>query len=171
MNEEHIIACTQTLTVWNYYQSKAEADQALPGVKEQYLKDSYVYNDNHVKYGHREEGYWLKEASKARSHAKNMRVMTWADYLKAEANAILSKPLEEVTAERYDEMLNILPPLRWKQNNGIESFFMSEFDRGNYTRQFATLSGRYFTKIVDYRKPETWVSFDMIKALKEGVTT
>jgi hypothetical protein len=161
---EHIIASLTTLTVWNYYPTKEAADLALPGVKEKMMQDSYKYNDNHVKYGYsdRDPNYWLKQAAKARQQAKDYQVMTWEEYTAAEAKQILSRPLTEITEQDFDDMLNVLPPMKWGTNRGIISFFMCEFHTGSYTRQYAKIGNRHFWKLVDYRKPETWISFEMV---------
>jgi len=87
------------------------------------------------------------------------RIMTVGDFLKFQREKILGETLEEITAERYHEMLDVLPPLAWTQHKGVEMFCMSEFETGNYTRQFARdhATGKYYTKLVDYRDRSTWI--------------
>lgn len=50
----------------------------------------------------------------------------------------------EITAEQYDDMLNVLPPCRWNRINGVESFFVSERITANLVNWYATTGGRYF---------------------------
>lgn len=70
---------------------------------------------------------------------------------------------EEITPERYDEMLNVLPPEKWKQGLGkdknISIFRMCEYYTGNITEHFICLKTqndkyRYFSKmesiLIDY---------------------
>lgn len=87
------------------------------------------------------------------------RVMTFGDFLKFERDKILSGPLEEITAERFNEMLDVLPPLAWTQHKGVEMFCMSEFYTGGYTSQYAhdRSTNKYYTKVVDYRDRSTWI--------------
>lgn len=87
------------------------------------------------------------------------RVMTYGDFLKLERDKILSQPLEEITADRFHEMLDVLPPLAWTQHNGVEMFCMMEFYTGSYTGQYAhdKRTGKYYTKLVDYRDRSTWI--------------
>ncbi len=70
----------------------------------------------------------------------------------------------EVTAERYDEMLNILPPLDWVRDDGVERFSMCEFLDGPITTQFARIGNRYFTKPVRYGDKSTYITVDAVRA-------
>lgn len=87
------------------------------------------------------------------------RVMTLVDFLALERDKILSVPLEEITADRFNEMLDVLPPLSWTRHKGVEMFCMSEFYTGSYTAQYAHdhSTGKYYTKLVDYRDRSTWI--------------
>lgn len=97
-------------------------------------------------------------------------VMTYDEFLALERSAILTSEPEEITAERYNEMLDILPPLAWHTSNGIESFCMSEFYTGSYTSQYAKVkaTGKYYTKIVDYRDRSTWLENILTPEQKTG---
>ena len=53
-------------------------------------------------------------------------------------------PWEEITEERYEEMLNVLPPEKWQTVNGVSIFRMSEYYTSNITSHFAKFSDRYF---------------------------
>jgi hypothetical protein len=55
-----------------------------------------------------------------------------------------SEPVE-ITAERFDEMLNILPPVGWTTTGNGESFKMCERYRGRITSIFVKLNQRHFT--------------------------
>ena len=51
----------------------------------------------------------------------------------------------EVTEERFDEMLNVLPPINWVRSAaGETSFKMIERTYGNITTIFARIGNRYF---------------------------
>ena len=60
-------------------------------------------------------------------------------------------PVEEITRDRYWYFLEVLPPCRWKQGDGWQTFFMSEFTSGNITQHCAQIGrdgygARYFAK-------------------------
>ena len=68
--------------------------------------------------------------------------------------------LKEITAQHYDDMYNVLPPIdTW---NG---FFMSSFMIGDWTTQYCEYGGRYFKRIVNYRDESTWITSDQCYAL------
>lgn len=87
------------------------------------------------------------------------RVMTFGDFLKLERDKILGEPLKEITAEKFNEMLDVLPPLAWTKHKGVEMFCMSEFYTSFYTSQYAHdhSTGKYYTKLVDYFDRSTWI--------------
>lgn len=60
---------------------------------------------------------------------------------------------EEITADRFHEMLNILPPVAWHNTSDGESFKMCERSAGNVTAIFVKLGDRYFTFSDDIRTP------------------
>ena len=51
---------------------------------------------------------------------------------------------QEITPDRWDDMLNILPPEKWQTVAGVEIFRMSERLTGNITAHFARIGERYF---------------------------
>lgn len=59
-------------------------------------------------------------------------------------NAFKSGP-EEITEERFVEMLGVLPPVQWTNRDGCESFKLSERTSGSITAIFCRIGGRYFT--------------------------
>lgn len=87
---------------------------------------------------------------------KTYSITTWADYDKRQRDSFLSA-CEEVTKSYYWDKLECLPPLKWKVNEGVYSFFMSEFSSGNYTEQLAEHNGKYYAKSVDYFDRTTWI--------------
>lgn len=89
--------------------------------------------------------------------------MLYGEYTRKEREALLSQPMKEVTEEQYDEMLCVLPPLRWTRGV-LESFFMSEFWTGTYTTMYASFNGKFYQKMVDYSDTSTWITPDMCLA-------
>ena len=84
-------------------------------------------------------------------------VMTYGEYKAAEREFYLADPAQEITAEKFTEMLGILPPLKWTSTGTFESFLMSEFWSVPYTHQYIRRGNRYFTKLVDATDRSTWM--------------
>jgi len=63
----------------------------------------------------------------------------------------------EISEQEYYNMLEMLPPLKWGNNGGISSFFMSEFLTGSITSQYAECGDKYYTKTVDINDSNTWI--------------
>lgn len=89
----------------------------------------------------------------------NYQVMAFADFLALERERLLSGPPQEITEDKFNEMLNVLPPLAWTEHHGVEMFCMSEFYTGIYTTQCAHdhKTGKYYWKLVDYIDKTTWI--------------
>ena len=91
-----------------------------------------------------------------------LEVMSWGEYFKMERNFWLTAPPREIDEDAWDEALNCLPPMQWERVDGVERFLMSEFTTGSFTSQYAKYRSRYFTKTVDVRSEETWISAEML---------
>ena len=92
------------------------------------------------------------------------QAMSWIDYLAHQQAHYGARPLVEITHARWDEMLNVLPPLDWHRAGGLEVFFMSEFTYGNFTEEFARMGDRYFARTVDFSDRKTWITAAEIMA-------
>jgi hypothetical protein len=73
----------------------------------------------------------------------------------------------EITAERYDEMLNVLPPMRW--TNG--GFFLSELYDGNIGYFFQQWGGRYYESMQNVKNERINIINELQTCLKEGTFT
>ncbi len=94
------------------------------------------------------------------------------DYdFEAHERACLAHPLAEITEGRFQEMLEILPPRKWRRGAGLETFNMMEFQVGDVTDQFAriTLAGvdRFFTRPIRDQDPSTWITCDQCVRLAD----
>lgn len=59
----------------------------------------------------------------------------------------------EITEERFNDALNVLPPVGWTTRQGVESFRISERIWGNLTDIYARAGDRYFSLADDIRLP------------------
>jgi hypothetical protein len=57
----------------------------------------------------------------------------------------------EITAERFEEMLCVLPPEKWVNNGGSESFLLSELLIANIGSFYIRIGGKYYTVNDDIR--------------------
>ena len=86
-------------------------------------------------------------------------VMTDDDWYELNRKIFLDSPMEEITEEKYYEMLDVLPPLHYYTINGISEFCMSEMTWGHFTTQCAhdPNTGKYWWKTVDAYDRSTWI--------------
>lgn len=101
--------------------------------------------------------YFTSQISKLRQASY---VVTDEDHFQElHASYFLSKPAVEITEEKYEEMLGVLPPLHYVERHGVTEFCMSEFLSGSFTNQYAydKRTGKYWTKIVDACDVKTWL--------------
>ena len=88
---------------------------------------------------------------KKKKELESIRAIKKADYQK-ELDRVILQAAEEITEDDYFEMLEVLPPLEMGKNY----FIMSEFFTGRYTSQFYRKNNKYYHKMIDYTRRETW---------------
>jgi hypothetical protein len=71
---------------------------------------------------------------------------------------------KEITAERYDEMLNVLPPMKW--TNG--GFFLSELHDGNIGYFFQEWWGKYYESMQNVKNERKNILDELQTCIKEG---
>ncbi|CAL9977479.1 hypothetical protein VPHK449_0026 [Vibrio phage K449] len=92
---------------------------------------------------------------------------SWELFEKINTRYWVSEP-SFVDKETYYDMLEVLPPRRWGNNNGIDSFFMSEFTSGTVTAQYGKYKGYYFSKEACFYDKSTWLkAADLDKLIEE----
>lgn len=87
--------------------------------------------------------------------------MTYTEYKRRERSFWLDQPATRITAEKWNDMLEILPPMAWRQKFNFNSFLMREMMSGTYTHQYVRYGHgenvSYWQKMVDAADPETWL--------------
>lgn len=89
--------------------------------------------------------------------AAKYEVMTYAEFLRRQRAAMLDGEVTEITVEKYEDMLGVLPPLHYTTINGVTMFCMCEMLTGTYTTQYAKAGGRYYMATVDAADKSTWI--------------
>lgn len=83
---------------------------------------------------------------------------TWERWQAEREAAYLAPRPQQITAERWDDMLNVLPPLAWTTDGGVNRFNMSEFESGQITSQYGRFDGIYLHKYVRHGDRSTYLT-------------
>lgn len=59
----------------------------------------------------------------------------------------LRSPPTPISAQRWDDMLNVLPPCRWRQHDGVELFHVSERITDDLVNWFAKVGEHHFSMV------------------------
>lgn len=95
----------------------------------------------------REDGSYLshcgdKSEDEIRAAIPNIVFMTWDDAMIEieKLNTESYSEVKEITAERYEEMLDVLPPMDWAN----DSFLICEATTGGWHACFLKYNGKYY---------------------------
>lgn len=91
-------------------------------------------------------------------------VMPFNEYLDRHTAHYTSGSLIEISQEKFDEMLGVLPPLWWGFHDGNEAFLMSEFTAGSCTEMYAKVNGKCYCKTVNAKDTNTWITTEMVNS-------
>jgi hypothetical protein len=80
---------------------------------------------------------------RARFGYEMVQVGELEDVARASEDAVRTAPVE-VNEERWMDMLEVLPPLKWTGRGGTESFRISEMTYNSVTTTFVRIGKRYF---------------------------
>lgn len=127
--------------LWNYYATNEQAKNAAIEKNETIEKREY---------------YQKKQP---------YSVCTWPEFEAIQKAQNVTNPVE-ITKESYYELLEVLPPMNWHvDNNGLNVFFMSEFNTASYTNQLIKHNDKFYSKGVDYYDKKTWCKPEQIEAI------
>ena len=153
-NNKLCIVDTVNFSIYDFADNQEQAEAKLINAIESNKKDIATW-ESHCKTYPDVDSFktYLKQAQN-----KKYEIMTFEEFLQKQKDYYINQPLREITAEKYEEMLNILPSLKWCTINNIEMFCMSEFLTGSYTSQYLhdKKTGKYYHKIVDITDKATW---------------
>lgn len=151
-----LVADLNTLSVWTMAKTPEEAEEGLQRAIENQKHGIETYTSYIVDYPDNAD-YWKKQL--AVTTKKKYKIMEY-DYFKGEERKKLlkGKP-KKTTKEKFWEMLEVLPPIKWCTIDGVEMFCMSEMWTGSYTSQYAhdKKTDKYYTKMVDCLDKSTWI--------------
>lgn len=153
-NNTLCIVDRSTATLWDYAESKDEAQEKFFKACENSQEDIKKWERILGKYGDDQARAYLEK-----ERNRSFDIMTFGEFENFQREKILSDPMRETTQENFDEMLNVLPPLMWCTINGVEMFCMREMYTGSYTTQYAhdKTTNKFYCKMVDCRDRSTWI--------------
>lgn len=152
-----VIDVNGSLTYANSVISKGESPEEA--VEEAFAKaheDAERYAEYKKLYPENAE-YWQKQIDECKN--ADYRAMRYSDFARIQRQKLLKQPMCEVTAEDYEEMLDVLPPIHYVEINGVSEFCMMEMFTGTFTNQYAhdKKTGKYYQKLVDVTDRDTWI--------------
>lgn len=152
-----VVDVNGSLTYANSVISKGESPEEA--VEEAFAKaheDAERYAEYKKRYPENAE-YWQKQIDECKN--ADYRAMRSSDFSRIQRQKFLRQPLHEVTAEDYEEMLDVLPPIHYVEINGVSEFCMMEMFTGTFTNQYAhdKKTGKYYQKLVDVADRDTWI--------------
>jgi len=153
-NSEICVVDITNMSIYSFSNSREEAEEKLQKALEHQKEDIKTW-EGHCKIYPDTESF--KNYLTAAQNSK-YEIMTYNEYLQMERNYYTSKPLTEITEEKFEDMLNVLPPLKWCTRNNIEMFCMSEMLTGTYTSQYLhnRKNNKFYHKTVDILDQSTW---------------
>ena len=124
-NNELCIVDVVNFSVYTFTDNQEEAGRKLQKAIRTNNEDIETW-ENHCKNYPDIDSF---KACLKQAQNKKYEIMTLKNFCKSK-DYYINQPLTEITAEKYEEMLNILPPIKWCTINNIEMFCMSEFLTG-----------------------------------------
>ena len=152
MNKNILAVDVKHMSVYDFLQDGESESELLTRANDYRQKQINSWDKNRKEYPCEQYETYYKGALQA-----EYKILTWNEFAKLKKAYYITDDLAEITADRYDEMLNVLPPLKWRTVKGVEMFCISEMTSGTYTSQYARYDGKYYTKTVDVMDESTWI--------------
>lgn len=145
--------------VFSFLHADETAEQGIKRAEKFYEEDKRIYSSHLVNFPDNAD-YWQQCLSKVIDKLNaGFSVMTYEEFIDRQKEYFCSLPIEEVTEEQYQEMLNVLPPIYYTNCRGCVCFCMCEMYTGTFTNQYCyePASGKYYTALVDVTDKNTWI--------------
>jgi hypothetical protein len=117
---------------------------------------------------------WQKQFNAPlRDTSDTPQAVTIEQWYKMEREHLLGNAeLHMETYREFMDALEVLPPQKWTNREGFETFLMSEYWTGSYTTQHAcvTHQGKHICacRLVDARDKSTWITREQVMAAHEA---
>lgn len=158
MNAERVIFNNHTLQSFDFLKDNEADEQAIARAVAYYTEELNRLNDLAKTFPDNE--YWQNRTAETQAKLDaGFSVLPFDIWLNKKNKNYTDMPIKEITAEQYDDALDILPPIYWCTIDEATMFCMSEMYDGSITTQYArdNQTGRYYTKLVDIYDKNTWI--------------
>lgn len=144
---------------------------SAPNLTTEKVPDFYIVNNGRPqKYLPNEEAARtelerLKSASETAAEYASAVAMPCDEFFVLVEAEYLARPPVEITEERYDDLLNVMPPVHWRTVDGVEHFLLCEAQTGRIHLACAKRNGRFLTVFVrrgDLSTYPTAATFDAL---------
>ena len=107
------------------------------------------------------------KAGDPETFSKSRLILAVRYEIEVEADYLAEGPTE-ISEDRFNDMLGVLPPLDWRQYRGVERFNCAEMTFGRITTQYAKISDRYFSKPVRHGDTSTYITPEVLAPFFTG---
>ena len=140
------------------YLREGQTEEGLLNQANEYKKERIEsWNRNYFNRPCEEFGQYLKEAKEV-----EYQIMTYEEY-KTKLYSKTCGKWTEITEQRYNDMLDALPPLRW--TNG--GFFFKEFYIEDITWFFQQWRGKYYNSYQSINRPRQEIINELQRCITE----
>ncbi len=147
-----------TIQIFDFIYENETKEEAETRGNKYYIDELALVTSHLNNYG---GDYWKNQVEAITKKVQaGCKVMTYEEYKQLERNHLLSDKLQEIDADIFEEMLNVLPPIKWCTIGNVEMFCMSEMYTGTFTNQYAhdKHTNKYYRKLVDITDETTWIN-------------
>lgn len=158
MNAERIVFNNKTLQSFDFLKYNESDEGAIARAVAFYTEELNRLKDHTQTFP--DNDYWQGKVTETQAKLDaGFSVLPFEVYLNKKNKSYTDRPIIEITAEEYNEQMDILPPIYWCTIDGITMFCMSEMCDGSITSQYArdNATGKYYTKLVDIYDKSTWI--------------
>lgn len=159
MDTDKLITNTHGLEVYDGVRPNETDEQALDRARRFYQTSIDRYEEIISKQGNGKDNYWLNCLNTEKAKIASVQIETEKDYFARVRKVYLDPPAKEITEERYEEMLDVLPPCAYTHNGRYSMFYVSEALHFSYHGFYLhdKKTGKYWTKVCDACDRSTWI--------------
>lgn len=157
MNAERIVFNNKTFGSYDFLKDNESDEGAIARAVAYYTAELTLLIDHVKTFG---GDYWQRRVTETQKLLEaGFSVAPFDIWLDKKTKSYTDIPMTEITAEEYNDQMDILPPICWCTIDGVTMFCMSEMTDGTITSQYArdNRTGRYYTKLVDIYNKSTWI--------------
>lgn len=160
-DKDLVIVEMETISIFDFVREDETEDEAKKRADRYYAEEleqvKALFQDS---TDDKSREYWKEQITACEKKIQaGCQVITFDEFEKKQRKKLLSDKLTEITAEKFEDAFEVLPPLCWCTLDGVEMFCMSEMYSGTYTTQYAHdhRTGKYYSKMVDSEDKSTWI--------------